>query len=141
MKKNSCTPINPKKYSCKGLKKIHTRNLITKKIPAARKFPSPPITFLMVRPLQCGSLKPFNVAAYIKTERIFEKDKTETTKTAATTVVYQSAVRLLLLCSESVFLSQQTLSVNTVATLSNQACICTIQGLACCRQCLLSRNL
>ena len=31
MKKNSCTPINPKKYSCHGLKKIHTRNLITKK--------------------------------------------------------------------------------------------------------------
>ena len=29
--KNSCTPINPKKYSCYGLKKIHTRNLITKK--------------------------------------------------------------------------------------------------------------
>ena len=27
---------------CYGLKKIHTRNLITKKIPAARKFPSPP---------------------------------------------------------------------------------------------------
>ena len=49
--KNSCTPINPKKYSCYGLKKIHTRNLITKKIPAARKFPSPAITFLMVRPL------------------------------------------------------------------------------------------
>ena len=43
--KNSCTPINPKKYSCYGLKKIHTRNLITKKILAARKFPSPPITF------------------------------------------------------------------------------------------------
>ena len=50
--KNSCTPINPKKYSCHGLTKIHTRNLITKKIPAARKFLSPPpITFLMVRPL------------------------------------------------------------------------------------------
>ena len=49
--KNSCTPINPKKYSCYGLKKIHTRNLITKKkIPAARKFPPPLITFLMVRP-------------------------------------------------------------------------------------------
>ena len=32
-------------------KKIHTRNLIAKKIPAARKFPSPAITFLMVRPL------------------------------------------------------------------------------------------
>ena len=48
MKKNSCTPINPKKYSCYGLKKIHT------KIPAARKFPFPsrPITFLMVRPLR-----------------------------------------------------------------------------------------
>ena len=39
--KNSCTPINPKKYSCYGLKKIHTRNLITKKIPAAQKFPTP----------------------------------------------------------------------------------------------------
>ena len=39
--KNSSTPINPKKYSCYGLKKIHTRNLIAKKIPAARKFPSP----------------------------------------------------------------------------------------------------
>ena len=50
--KNSCTPINPKKYSCYGLKKIHTRNLITKKILAARKLPSPPpISFLMVRPL------------------------------------------------------------------------------------------
>ena len=36
MKKNSCTPINPKKYSCYGLKQIHTRNLITKKIPPAR---------------------------------------------------------------------------------------------------------
>ena len=42
MKKNSCTPITPKKYSCYGLKKIPTRNLITKKIPAARKFPPPP---------------------------------------------------------------------------------------------------
>ena len=32
------------KYSCYGLNKIHihTSNLITKKIPAARKFPSPP---------------------------------------------------------------------------------------------------
>ena len=42
MKKNSCTPINPKKYSCYGLKKI----------PAAQKFPTPPITFLTVRPLE-----------------------------------------------------------------------------------------
>ena len=33
--KHSCTPINPKKNSCYGLKKIHTKNLITKKIPAA----------------------------------------------------------------------------------------------------------
>ena len=40
--KNSCTPINPKKYLCYALKKLHTRNLITKKIPAARKFPTPP---------------------------------------------------------------------------------------------------
>ena len=37
--KNSCTPINPKKYLLYVLKKIHTRNLITTKIPAARKFP------------------------------------------------------------------------------------------------------
>ena len=29
--KNSCTPINPKKYSCYGLKKSHTKNLMTKK--------------------------------------------------------------------------------------------------------------
>ena len=43
--KNSCTPSNPKKYSCYGLKKIHTRNLIMKKIPAARKFPPPPHKF------------------------------------------------------------------------------------------------
>ena len=47
--KNSYTPINPKKSSYYGLEKIHTRNLITKKIPAAQKFPTPPITFLMVR--------------------------------------------------------------------------------------------
>ena len=32
-------------------KKIHTRNLITKKKKTAQKFPTPPITFLMVRPL------------------------------------------------------------------------------------------
>ena len=37
--KNSC---NSKKYSCYGLQKIHTRNLITKKIPAARNLPPPP---------------------------------------------------------------------------------------------------
>ena len=42
MKKNSCTPINPKNYSCYGLQKIHTRNLMMKKIPAARTFPSSP---------------------------------------------------------------------------------------------------
>ena len=39
--KNSCTLINPKKIFILWPKKIHTRNLITKKIPAARKFPSP----------------------------------------------------------------------------------------------------
>ena len=53
MKKNSCTPINPKKYSCYGLKKIHTRNLITKKNSYGSKIPlPPPISFLMVRPLE-----------------------------------------------------------------------------------------
>ena len=47
-----------KKYSYYDLKRIHSRNLIAKKIPAARKFPftsnptpPPPITFLIVRPL------------------------------------------------------------------------------------------
>ena len=47
--KNSCTSINPKKYSSYGLIKIHARNLLTEKIPAAQKFPTLPITFLMVR--------------------------------------------------------------------------------------------
>ena len=51
MKKNSCPPINPKKYSCYGLKKFHTRNLITKKNSCGSKIPLPPITFLRVRPL------------------------------------------------------------------------------------------
>ena len=45
MKKNSCTPINPKKYSCCGLKKIHTRNLITKKNSCGSKIPLPPDKF------------------------------------------------------------------------------------------------
>ena len=40
-KKNSCTPINPKKYSCYGLKKFIQGIWWRKKIPAARKFPSP----------------------------------------------------------------------------------------------------
>ena len=39
MKRNSCTPINPKKYSCYGLKKIHTRNLTTKKYSCGSKIP------------------------------------------------------------------------------------------------------
>ena len=38
--KNSCTPINPKKYSCYGLKKINTRNL--KKYSCVSKIPHPP---------------------------------------------------------------------------------------------------
>ena len=45
MKKNSCTPINPKKYSCYGLKKIDTRNLITKKYSCVSKIPHPPNNF------------------------------------------------------------------------------------------------
>ena len=48
--------------------------------------------------LSVAYLKPFNVDAYIKTERILKKDKTDTTTTAATTAVHQSAVRLQLLC-------------------------------------------
>ena len=40
--KNLCTPIKPKKYSCHGLKKIHTRNLITTKNSCGSKTPHPP---------------------------------------------------------------------------------------------------
>ena len=39
--KNSHTPINPRKYSCYGLKKIHTRNMITKKNSCGSKIPPP----------------------------------------------------------------------------------------------------
>ena len=45
MKKNSCTPINPKKYSCNGLNKIHAKNLITKKNSCSSKIPLPPRNF------------------------------------------------------------------------------------------------
>ena len=45
MKKNSCTPINPKKYSYYGLKNIHARNLITKKNSCGSKIPLPPHNF------------------------------------------------------------------------------------------------
>ena len=43
MKKNLCTPINPKTYSYEEVDN-------EKKIPAVQKSPTPPITFLMVRP-------------------------------------------------------------------------------------------
>ena len=57
MKKDSCTPINPKKYSCYGLKKIHTRNLSsfdneTKFLRLENSPPPRPRSFLMVRPLR-----------------------------------------------------------------------------------------
>ena len=45
MKKNSCKPINPKKYSCYGLKKIRARNLITKKNSCGSKISLPPHNF------------------------------------------------------------------------------------------------
>ena len=62
MKKNSRTPINPKKYSCYGLKKVHTRNVIRKKNFCGSKIPPPPITFLMVRPLQSPESTPPTVS-------------------------------------------------------------------------------
>ena len=43
--KNSCTPINPKKYSCYDLKKFIQGIWERKKILAARKFPSLPHNF------------------------------------------------------------------------------------------------
>ena len=48
-KKILARQLTRKNIHAMAKKKIHTRNLITKKIPAARKFPSPhtPITFLV----------------------------------------------------------------------------------------------
>ena len=66
MKKNSCTQINPKKYLCYGLKKIHTRNLITKKIPAARK--SPPHNFSDGPSLRYNVLKRLKVVFALITD-------------------------------------------------------------------------
>ena len=40
--KTSCTLIDSKKYSCYGLQKIHTRNLITKKNSCGSKIAPPP---------------------------------------------------------------------------------------------------
>ena len=42
MKKDSCKPIKPKKYTSYVLKKIHTRNLITKTKSCGSKIPHPP---------------------------------------------------------------------------------------------------
>ena len=50
-KKNSCTKINPKRYSCHGLKTIHTRNLITKKNSCGSKIPHPSNNFSNGPPL------------------------------------------------------------------------------------------
>ena len=59
MKKNSCTPINPKKYSCYGLKKIHTRNLITKKNSCGSKIPLlPPHNFSNGPSLKVPNISP-----------------------------------------------------------------------------------
>ena len=46
MKKNSCAPVNPKKYSCYRLEKIHKKEFENeKKTAAAQKFPTPPHNF------------------------------------------------------------------------------------------------
>ena len=51
--KNSCTPINPKKYSCYGLKKNSYKEFDSEKqFLRLENSPPPPITFLMVHPLQ-----------------------------------------------------------------------------------------
>ena len=57
MKKNSCKPINHKKYSCCGLKKIHTRNLITKKNSCGSKIPLPPHNFSNGRSLMMDKMQ------------------------------------------------------------------------------------
>ena len=61
MKKNSCTPINPKKYSCCGLKKIHTRNLITKNNSCGSKIPLPPHKFSNGPSLRSYNFQPYQV--------------------------------------------------------------------------------
>ena len=50
MKKNSCTPITLKNIHAMALKNSYREFDNEKKIPAARKFSFPPLTFLMVRP-------------------------------------------------------------------------------------------
>ena len=44
-KKNHAGQLTVQKYSCYGLKKIHTRNLITKKNSCGSKIPHPPHNF------------------------------------------------------------------------------------------------
>ena len=52
MKKNSCTPINPKKYSFYGLKKNSYKEFDdVKKFLRLENSPPAPITLLIVRPL------------------------------------------------------------------------------------------
>ena len=64
--KNSCTPINPKKYSCQGLKKNHTRNLTTKKSSCGSKIPRPPHKFS-----NGPSLNLFETIALLKEDTAF----------------------------------------------------------------------
>ena len=61
MKKILARQLILKQCSCYGLKKIHTRNLITKKNSCGSKIPlpHPPITFLMVRPLYIQRIRVF----------------------------------------------------------------------------------
>ena len=54
--KNSFTPINPKKFSCYDLKKIHTRNFITKKNSCGSKIPLPHHNFSNGPSLICYDL-------------------------------------------------------------------------------------
>ena len=42
MKKNSCTPINPKKYSCNGLKKNSYKEFDNEKNSRGSQIPHPP---------------------------------------------------------------------------------------------------
>ena len=51
MKKNSCTPINPKKYSCYGLKHSYKEYDDKKKNSCDSKIPHSPHNFSNGRPL------------------------------------------------------------------------------------------
>ena len=108
MKKNSCTPINPKKYSCYGLKKIHTRNLITKKNSCGSKIPPPP----------------HNISNGPSLRLVYNQSQSKTIKTNQTCILYSISMILISnLVRRSVFLT-------TIPPATVQGAGITVSGLS-----------